>query len=77
MHFVDLDNVGDEGDIALVMSRARNNGITHWALFGPDDTAPLGAFPSVDAYLSANVGFEQYTVLGGSGSTLSLLELYP
>ncbi len=77
VHFVDLDNVSDEGDIAFVMSRARNNGVTHWALFGPDDTASLGAWPSVDAYLSANVGPDAYTVLGGGGSTLSLLQLYP
>ena len=77
VHFVDLDNIGDEADIAFVMSRARNNGATHFAVFGPDDNTPLGAWPSVGAYLSANVGSDAYTVLGGSGSTLSLLRLYP
>ena len=77
VHFVNLNNVNNEADIANVMNQARNNGVTHWALFGPDDTAPLGAFPSVGAYLSANVGGDPYTVLGGSGSTLGLLQAYP
>ncbi len=77
VHFVNLDNVSDEADIAFVMAQARNNGVTHWALFGPDDTASLGAWPSVGAYLSANVGSDAYTVLGGGGSTLGLLQLYP
>ncbi len=76
--FIPLTEIGDSGDVDAIMARSRTNGVTDFALYPADDTAPLpldggGDAPSVEAYLVSQLAGDPYRALAGPGNGIAEL----
>lgn len=70
--FINMVHITSDTDVDYVMNRSRTNGVTDWAIYLDDDTSSIsigggGSWPSIDAYLSTQVGGEGYHYLDQSG----------
>jgi prepilin-type N-terminal cleavage/methylation domain-containing protein len=76
--FIPFSVIADSGDVDAIMSRSRTNGVTDFALYPADDTAPLpldggGDAPSVEAYLVSQLAGDPYRALVGPGNGIAEL----